>query len=504
MQLSGPEVWSLTRRWSWLAGIGLLLGAAAAYLISAQLPRMYAASTRLLVTAGESGVLTGGESLTTDQLVATYVEVLQSRPVVEAAFAEVGVPLAYDSALRTVQVSTSRGTQVIDVTVLAADPLIAARLANQLAVAAIGQARATQAAQLEAPRTQTADVVTELTASVTSMAQRLEQLRDQPAGAARDQSLATAQAALTDAQQRQAAATRSVAEQDLAAARIGDPLSVVELAVPPTRASLPRVGLNVAIGGLWGLVLTLGAILVVEVLSDRLHTPEAVQRRTGLPVWGVVPSARAPSGSRVSARLTLNEQHSIEAFRALRTSLQQVLPTRPTAVLVASSRPGEGTTAVATGLAMAWARAGERVVLVDANVRSPRLGNLVASKSEPDLVTLLEGEPSHDLVGGALRPTAQDRLLVLTCEPERAFARDLVASRRMERLIDDLRSFADRVIVDGAPVSAGETLALAHCVDATLLVIDARRSRGAETRRASAVIRDGAGSSLEGAVLNYV
>jgi Mrp family chromosome partitioning ATPase len=170
---------------------------------------------------------------------------------------------------------------------------------------------------------------------------------------------------------------------------------------------------------------------------------------------------------------------------------------------VASSRPGEGTTAVATGLAVAWARAGERVVLVDANVRAPRLGALVTTRSRPDLVALLERESAHDLIAGALRPTAIDGLLVLTCEPERPFARDLVASRRMEHVIDELRTLADRVIVDGAPVAAGETVALAHCVDATIVVVDARRSRGADVRRSSAVIREAATGAVEGAVLNY-
>jgi capsular exopolysaccharide synthesis family protein len=444
MQLSGLEVWLLVRRWAWLGVLGLVAGAAVAFLVSAQLPKMYAAQAKLLVTAGDTGVLSRGESLTPDQALATYTQVLESRPVVEAAIAAAGVPLTYEEALNDIDVSPTHGTQILVVTFAATNPTAAAALANQLGSAAVDQARSTLAAQLAARRAQAADA-------------------------------------------------RSLSEQDLAAARTGDPLSVVETALPPTIASRPRVGFNMAIGALIGLLVAVGAALAVELIRDRLTTPAAVRRRTGLPVWGSVPRARTKSGA---------EPRSIEAFRALRTTVQRVLVSRPTVVLVASSRPGEGTTTTASGLAVALARAGERVVLVDANVRTPLLASQFGVKSHPNLIALLGAEPTIEAVSSALCPTSVDGLLVLTCEPERETARDLVASRRMEQLIALLCTLADRVIVDGAPVSAGETLALAHCVDATVLVINADRSRGSEAQRSAAAIR-GATQAVGGAVLSH-
>src|SRR3954470_23665219 len=223
--MSGAEMWSLVRRWAWLAILGALLGGAVALVISLQMPRAYAASTRVLVTAGDSAILTGGGNLAPDQILATYAQVLQSRPVVEAALAASGLSLSYEDALHGIDVAPMRGTQIIVLTVRSGTPETAAALANQLAIAAVQQSRAAQANQFAARRAQVADAAAQLAQEVANRAQQLEQARSRAGAAPADTGVAASQAALSDAELRYAAAVRAVSEQDLAATRVGDPLS---------------------------------------------------------------------------------------------------------------------------------------------------------------------------------------------------------------------------------------------------------------------------------------
>src|SRR6266542_1258249 len=183
--MSSAEISSLVRRWLWPAMLGVLLGVVAAAAITAQLPRVYSASTKLLVTAGDSGVLTGGGNLTADQVLTTYAEVLKSRPVVEATFADVGLALPYETAAQNVDAAPLRGTQIIVLSARASDPDTAAKLANQLVVAAVQQARTVQAGQAAARRAQVTDVANQLAAEVANRARQLEQLRGQPGGTGR-------------------------------------------------------------------------------------------------------------------------------------------------------------------------------------------------------------------------------------------------------------------------------------------------------------------------------
>ena len=246
------------------------------------MPRAYAATARLLVTAGDSAILTGGGNLAPDQILATYAQVLQSRPVVEAAVAASGLSLSYEDALHGIDVAPMRGTQIIVLSVRSGSPDTAAALANQLAVAAVQQSRAAQANQFAARRAQVADAATQLAQEVANRAQQLELARSR-AGAAptTDTGVAASQAALSDAELRYAAAVRAVSEQDLAATRVGDPLSTVEPALPPTTPSAPRVLLNVLLGALIGLVLAVLGAAAIELGRDSVDAPEALVRGPG-------------------------------------------------------------------------------------------------------------------------------------------------------------------------------------------------------------------------------
>src|SRR6266508_457064 len=461
--MSSAEISSLVRRWLWPAMLGVLLGVVAAAAITAQLPRVYSASTKLLVTAGDSGVLTGGGNLTADQVLTTYAEVLKSRPVVDATFADVGLALPYETAAQNVDAAPLRGTQIIVLSARASDPDTAAKLANQLVVAAVQQARTVQAGQAAARRAQVTDVANQLAAEVANRARQLEQLRGQPGGTVNDAAQAASQAALADAEQRYAAAVRSVSEQDLAATRNGDPLSTVEPAVPPLTPSSPRLALNLALGGLFGLVLAVALATAVELRRDRITLPDTLRRRLGLPVFGVIPRVHALA----AATTLVDSPAALEAFRRLRTTLRLAVDRRPSTILVVGAHPGAGASTVASGLATAWARAGEQVVLV-----SPA-------------ASAVSHAPSLEDVHTALQPTPVDRLRLLPA--------NLSSPRRTASLLTMLHGLAERVVVDAASPS------LVPHVEAVVLVVDARSTRGRDTKQKARAL---AAARVLGTVLN--
>jgi hypothetical protein len=294
----------------------------------------------------------------------------------------------------------------------------------------------------------------------------LDQLRSQPSGAVSDADQAASQAALADAEQRYAAAVRSVSEQDLAATRNGDPLSTVEPAVTPLTASSPRLALNVALGALLGLALGAAIAMVAELRRDRIALPDTVRRRLGLPVWGHVPRVR-----RLAAGAFAENSPAVEAFRRLRTAVRMAIDRRPSTVLVVGTHAGAGASTIALGLATAWARAGEQVVLVTAAPNS------------------VAGEPTLEDVPSALQPTPVDGLRVL--------AADVTVAHRFLRVLSVLHGLADRVVVDAASQS------LVPHADAVVLVIDAQATRGRDALHAARTLLS-AGARVLGTVLNQI
>ena len=174
---------------------------------------------------------------------------------------------------------------------------------------------------------------------------------------------------------------------------------------------------------------------------------------------------------------------------------------RGTSVAVVSAQPAEGTTTVAVGLATAWARTGDRVVLVDANVESPCLAGLFGVEAGAGLAHWLDGHAPLEEVSNSLEHTTLDNLDVLPLANARPLARDLLDSRPMARLIDQLCAIADRVVLDLPPLAGGAPRDLLEHVNAVVLVVDAQQHRGATVSHAATLVR-GTGASPVGIVLN--
>jgi len=167
---------------------------------------------------------------------------------------------------------------------------------------------------------------------------------------------------------------------------------------------------------------------------------------------------------------------------------------------VVSAEPGEGKTTTAANLAAALAQAGNRVILVDADLRRPRLHTLFGVSNNLGLTTALL--PDGDPLAAHLQTTTVPGLRLLTSGPQPPNPAELVGSERMTALLAEMNTLADWVVLDTPPVLAvADAALLAHASDATLLVVDAQSTRRRSAQRAVALLT-AAGAHVVGAVLN--
>ena len=310
--------------------------------------------------------------------------------------------------------------------------------------------------------------------------------------------------------EREAAAERALFDTFLArlkATRVGaqSPGSRAELitrAHPPVHPSAPNRPLLAGFGVLAAAALAVALALLREALDRGVRGPEQLERLTGLRVLASVPRVRRDPAGRVLAQPA---GALAEALRGLHTALLLAdLDRAPRTLLVTSALPGEGKTALACALARVLARAGRRVLLIDADLRYPQVAATLRLPGTPGLSDLLTRQCSRD---AALQrdPAAglDGRLTVLPAgragDPGR-----LLDSDRLRHLIAELGAGYDLVLVDAPPVLAvADPRTLASWVDATVLAVRWADTPRARVRRAAALLRE-AGAELAGAALVQV
>ena len=188
-----------------------------------------------------------------------------------------------------------------------------------------------------------------------------------------------------------------------------------------------------------------------------------------------------------------------EAYRTLRTNIQLSSLDQPLrTLLVASAGPDEGKSTTLANLAVAFAQAGRRTILVDSDLRRPSLHTLLGSPNDRGLTTML----LQDDAPAPLIEMPVEGLRLLPSGPVPPNPSELLASRRLEQAIARLTDDADLVLFDSPPALAvSDAAVLSRRVDGVLLVVSAGRTRREHAARARQVL-ERAGARLLGVVLN--
>jgi succinoglycan biosynthesis transport protein ExoP len=283
-----------------------------------------------------------------------------------------------------------------------------------------------------------------------------------------------------------------------------DPGQVILPAEAPTAPSSPNHVVNGGVGLFLGLILGLLLAFVLDRLDERLKSREDLEEAIQAPVVGIVPHFDLWSKHERAVLVSIREPTgpTAESYRTLRTSVSAMARQADVrTLLITSALPGEGKSTTAANLSAALATAGERVLLVSADLRKPRVHEFFELPNWMGVADVLNGRSE---VGRAIQPSGIPGLSVMTSGAPSPDGSELLHSPNLPELLNGLRASFDLIIVDSTPVlGLADALAVAQAVDGVLFVATPRMAnRGAVAQAREQLVQVG-GRVLCG-VLNAV
>jgi capsular exopolysaccharide synthesis family protein len=247
---------------------------------------------------------------------------------------------------------------------------------------------------------------------------------------------------------------------------------VVDRAEVPVSPVSPRRLLAILAGLFGGGVFGIGLAFLFEYLDNRVKTPEEIERELGIPSLGLIPMLASATGQGNPLISGDTPANFAEAFRGLRTNiLFSAADGGPRSIVVTSTGPSEGKTMVAGNVAIGLAQAGQRVLMIDADMRRPRTHELFDVPVEPGLSNLLVGAAKPSEV---VRPSGIENLWVMPAGKTPPNPAELLGSRRFADLTASLNGHFDCVIIDTPPVLAvTDAAVVAHRASGVLFIIAA-------------------------------
>lgn len=284
-----------------------------------------------------------------------------------------------------------------------------------------------------------------------------------------------------------------------------DPLSVtlVSPANLPTSPAGTGKAVLLAIGAFLGLLIGFGAVYLRDRADDRVRDAADLSRNLGAATVVEIPQAERAAQSPAFAFARTPGSRAAEAYRYLRIRIGALAPARDASgyvVLVTAPRGGEGSTSVASNLATALAQSGERVLLVDGNVRDAALSAVYGKSGSFGLVDLLTG-------GSSLAEVAQDTtvpgMMMVPAGLSRGNSAEALESDELARVFASMLTAADVVVVDSGPVLVvSDPIALASVSDVVVVVADVRRTTRTEARSVGQEISPSGSQHLVGVLNN--
>jgi non-specific protein-tyrosine kinase len=280
---------------------------------------------------------------------------------------------------------------------------------------------------------------------------------------------------------------------------------IVKRAKVPTDPYSPTPVRNGIVAMSLGLLIGAGAALLIEYIDDSIKDKDGLERASsGLPVLGLIPAVQGWKAKDETRIVSLNEPTSppAEAYRTLRTAVEFLGLDRPVRVIqVTSPRAREGKTTTVSNLGVALARAGYEVVVVDCDLRRPRLHEFFGLPNAKGFTSVVLGEN----LTTSLQPVPNvDRLAVLPSGPTPPNPSELLSSRRTGEVLASLPTERRIVLVDSPPVlPVTDALVLARWVDVTLMVCSASETSRKEVARAVELLKH-VDAPLVGTILNGV
>ena len=267
-------------------------------------------------------------------------------------------------------------------------------------------------------------------------------------------------------------------------------IAIVENATPIWRPYLPNWSRNLSRALLLGLVAGVALALLLDFLDTTIRRTEDLERLTGKPVLGLIPKVK-DRDLKESDRRSLNPDRAVghfsarhpkssvsEAFRSLRTSLMFSTPKgMPKTILITSPGPGDGKTTTAINLATVMAQNGARVLMIDADLRKPRLHRDFGKPQSPGLTNRIARVGAGAANQSAIVATDVKRLFLMPSGGKAPNPAELLSSARMNKIIEMAGRVFDYIVIDTAPIlGLADSMVLSRQVDGVIMVTSAGRT----------------------------
>jgi len=282
-------------------------------------------------------------------------------------------------------------------------------------------------------------------------------------------------------------------------------IHVVDYAEVPESSVKPKLKLNLFLAIIAGLFMGGGLAFFIEYLDNTIKNPEDLERYFQLPYLGRVPHFDMKNPKTNQPELVVvNEPKSSasEAYRGLRTGILFSKPDQiPCSILVTSAGAEEGKTISCANLAITMAQAGTKAMLLDCDMRKPRLHRMLGIRNEQGLSSILVGESEWRDIRVSTNIPNLDFIPAGLISPNPA---ELVGSERMQNFINELKEEYGRIIIDSSPIVAvTDPVILSRLVDGVVLVIHAGITSRNVIANAVRQLRD-IQAHILGSVLNNV
>ena len=251
----------------------------------------------------------------------------------------------------------------------------------------------------------------------------------------------------------------------------------IESAVVPSKPVRPKPVTNTGLSAIVGLLLAGGIAFLIEYVDDTIRTPEDIERILKLPVIGYIGDISIEQGGTVDVHVLKNPRSPVsEAFRSLRTNLEFTNVDRALKnLLVTSSGPGEGKTMIAVNLATIIAQGGKRVLLLDADMRRPRIHKIFGLSNRVGLSTLFRGNITVRSVMHSVE--GMENVFIITSGSLPPNPTELLASAKMDHILQEAGQDVDVIVVDSPPSLVADFQVLATKLDGVLMVVQPGHTR---------------------------
>jgi capsular exopolysaccharide synthesis family protein len=491
-------------KWWWLIIVSVLIAASASYIASKRSTPLYRTKTTLMIgNSIQNPDPNSSELYTGQQLASTYVQMAVREPVLKATVKSLGWDIDWGQLSSKISAYAVPQTQLIEIYAVDANPQTAKELADTVAQQLInlspsGTSQINQD-QLTFIRAQLTDLESKINSAkqdviklnteldAANSAQEIQDLQNQ---------ISILETKITNWQGTYAQLLTTVQGGDVNA------LNILEEAGIPTQPFYPNTRMNVLIAAAIGLALAVGGIIIIEYLDDTLRAAVDTQALVNLPTLAKIGQINGTKND--SKLIALDDPLSpdVDSFRLLRMNIQSISNWQSlNTILFTSAEPSVGKSVTISNLAIVMAQFGNRVILVEADLRKPSLHKLFGVPKENGLKDVL-ANPDLSCIS-MLKSTKLENLKVLPSGSEQISSVEALGSERMKKIIKELSSIADIVLIDSPPaLMFSDTFLLGKLVNGVIIVSRAGRTRTELLKR---VVNDlqMAGINLLGVIIQH-